>query len=93
MSALTVRLKTMLIEPHKPCRFSVIADDVLGANQPSMKPIAVAPQTRAKYAFQEGVSRLERLTTGTSKRNDAKNEAAKTLFKNVTKSLKNSIMY
>ncbi|WP_288960477.1 hypothetical protein [Sulfitobacter pontiacus] len=47
--------------------------------------------TRAKYALQEAISRLERLATDTSKTDDAKNEAAKTLFKNVTKEVAQSI--
>jgi len=54
-------------------------------------PVSGTAATRAKYAVQEAISRLERLATDTSKTNDAKNEAAKTLFKNVSKEVTQSI--
>jgi hypothetical protein len=60
-------------------------------NIADVDPVPGTAATRAKYAVQEAISRLERLATDTSKTDDAKNEAAKTLFKNVTKEVAQSI--
>lgn len=47
--------------------------------------------TRAKYAVHETISRLERLAKDTSKTDDAKHEAAKTLFQNAKREVTQSI--
>jgi hypothetical protein len=47
--------------------------------------------TRAKFAVHEAISRLERLAKDTSKTDDAKHEAAKTLFQNVKREVAPSI--